>query len=179
MKAKARKPKAELGKLAIVALGSNLGDCPQNILRGMERLQALSERPLLRSSLWRTAPVDCPPGSPPFVNAVVGLVPRGGETPESLLRKLQGLERAFGRQAKKVMNEPRPLDADLIAFGGETRSGKELTLPHPRAHQRRFVLEPLNEIAPDLVLPRQAKSVGQLLARLPPDDTMRRYLRPA
>lgn len=118
--------------------------------------------------MWETEPVDCPPGSPPFVNAIVGLVPRLDETPGSLLAKLQALEKDFGRQAKKVLNEPRPLDLDLIAFGSETRAGKELTLPHPRAHQRRFVLQPLSEIAPDLILPGQKKTVLQLLDELPP-----------
>jgi 2-amino-4-hydroxy-6-hydroxymethyldihydropteridine diphosphokinase len=167
-KSEGRKARSEVGKRAIVALGSNLGDCRRNILRGMERLEELSDGPLLRSSLWKTAPVDCPPGSRPFVNAVVSMAPRGGETPESLLGKLHGLEKDFGRQVKKVLNEPRPLDLDLIAFGSETRAGKELTLPHPRAHQRIFVLQPLSEIAPDLILPGQKKTVLQLLGELPP-----------
>ena len=64
---------------------------------------------------------------------------------------------------------PRTLDLDLIAFGGEIRTTKALTLPHPRAHTRRFVLHPLSEIAPELVLPGQTQSVAQLLERLPPD----------
>ena len=160
--------KAEVGKWAIVALGSNLGDARRNVLRAMERLQELSEHPLLKSSLWQTAPVDCPPGSPVFVNAVVGLIPRTDETPESLLAKLQRLEQEFGRRPKQVLNEPRPLDLDLIAFGSETRAGEDLTLPHPRAHQRRFVLQPLSEIAPDLILPGQKQTVSQLLRELPP-----------
>ena len=154
--------------LAIVALGSNLGDPCQNVLQVMERLRGLSDQPLIKSSLWQTAPVDCPPGSPVFVNAVVGLIARTGETPESLLAKLQGLEQEFGRRPKQVLNEPRPLDLDLIAFGNETRASKELTLPHPRAHQRRFVLKPLSEIAPDLMLPGLKKTVLQLLGELPP-----------
>jgi len=64
------------------------------------------------------------------------------------------------------LNEARPLDLDLIAFGGEVRTSRELTLPHPRAHSRRFVLQPLSEIAPDLLLPGQAKPVRQLLSEL-------------
>ncbi len=158
---------SNVGELAIIALGSNLGDCRGNILRGMDRLEQLSAAPLLRSSLWQTAPVDCPPGSPAFVNAVVGLVPRPPETPESLLSKLLALEKEFGRRPKQVLNEPRPLDLDLIAFGRETRAGPALTLPHPRAHTRRFVLGPLNEIAPDLILPGQHQTVSQLLAASP------------
>ena len=74
------------------------------------------------------------------------------------------------------MNEARPLDLDLIAFGNEIRNSLELILPHPRAHLRRFVLQPLNEIAPDLILPGQTKTVSQLLAELPPDETMARML---
>jgi len=159
--------------LAIVALGSNLGQPRAMVLAAVERLRPLSDAPLLRSSLWQTVPVDCPPGSPVFINAVVGLVPHAGETPESLLAKLQVLEREFGRQPKTVLNEPRPLDLDLIAFGRETRATPALTLPHPRAHQRRFVLQPLSEIAPDLLLPGQSASVAQLLAALPPDPAMR------
>lgn len=101
-----------------------------------------------------------------FVNAVVGLVHRAGETPETLLAKLQTLETEFGRSPRKIVNEPRPLDLDLIAFGDQTRVTPSLLLPHPRAHQRRFVLEPLNEIAPEFVLPGQTQTVKQLLACL-------------
>ena len=71
---------------------------------------------------------------------------------------------------KKIHNEPRPLDLDLISFGNETRASKELTLPHPRAHQRRFVLSPLAEIAPEWIMPGQAKTVAQLLAASRPDS---------
>ncbi|MGB7748356.1 MAG: 2-amino-4-hydroxy-6-hydroxymethyldihydropteridine diphosphokinase [Verrucomicrobiia bacterium] len=152
--------------LAIVALGSNLGDSRQIILEAMVRLQKLSDRPLLKSSLWQTTPVNCPPNSPLFVNAVVGFAPQKNETPELLLQKLRALEKEFGRPPKKVLNEPRSLDLDLIAFGTETRNSPELTLPHPRAHLRRFVLQPLSEVAPDLILPGQSKTVSQLPAEL-------------
>lgn len=158
--------------LTFIALGSNLGN-PAEILRAaMDRLQALTSEPVLRSSLWRTSPVDCPPDSPVFLNAVAGLVPLPDETPESLLSKLQALEKAFGRVPKKVLNEPRPLDLDLIAFGAEQRHSPSLTLPHPRAHLRRFVLQPLSELAPDLILPGQTKPVSQLLAELPAGESV-------
>jgi 2-amino-4-hydroxy-6-hydroxymethyldihydropteridine diphosphokinase len=166
VKAEGRRQKAEVGQWVFVALGSNLGDSAQILRRAVARLQGLSDAPIRRSSLWKTSPVDCPPGSPPFVNAVAALVPRAGETPEILLRKLQALEKEFGRRPKQVLNEPRPLDLDLIAFGSETRNTPALTLPHRRAHLRRFVLQPLSEIAPDLVLPGQSKTVAQLLAGL-------------
>lgn len=152
--------------LVIVALGSNVGDSPGILRRAMERLAELSAKPIVKSSLWQTTPVDCPPGSPPFVNAVVALNPRPGETPESLLAKLLALEKEFGRRPKQVLNEPRRLDLDLIAFGHELRLTPELTLPHPRAMERRFVLQPLSEIAPDLVLPNQIQTVKQSLSLL-------------
>ena len=154
------------GQLACVALGSNLDSPRETVLRAMDRLQGFSDKPIVRSSLYETDPVDCPPGSPKFVNAVVRLVPRADETPESLLKKLQGLEREFGRQPKRVHNEARPLDLDLVAFGDEVRNAPELILPHPRAHERRFVLEPLAEIAPDLILPGQTQNAGSLFAAL-------------
>jgi 2-amino-4-hydroxy-6-hydroxymethyldihydropteridine diphosphokinase len=160
--------------MVFVALGSNLGDSRKIILDALARLQNLSDRPMLKSSLWQTSPVNCPPDSPPFINAVVGLPPRTGETPESLLKKLRELEKEFGHRSRKVLNEPRPLDLDLIVFGPETRDTPELVLPHPRAHLRRFVLQPLGEIAPDLVLPGQGKTVAQLLAELADDETVRR-----
>lgn len=159
-------------QLAIIALGSNLGDSRRIILDAMARLQNFSEEPILKSSLWKTSPVDCPPGSPEFVNAIVALVPRANETPESLFAKLRELEKEFGRASKKVLNEPRPLDLDLIAFGKEIRQTKDLVLPHPRAYIRKFVLQPLNEIAPDLILPGQGMTVSQLLAELSSDEIL-------
>src|ERR1051325_565552 len=160
-----------------VAFGSNLGDAREHVLKAIERLQAFSGGQLQKSSVWKTAPVDCPPGSADFVNAVVALVPRADETPESLLKRLQALEKEIGRTAKKVMNEPRPLDLDLIAFGNERRNTPNLVLPHPRAHQRRFVLQPLAELAPDFILPGHTKTVAQLLAELPPDHALQKLSR--
>ena len=72
----------------------------------------------------------------------------------------------FGRKPKEVLNAPRPLDLDIIAFGEEVRETIQLTLPHPRWYQRRFVLEPLSEIAPHAILPGQSEPVIQLLAKL-------------
>ncbi len=157
-----------------VALGSNLGDSAALVRRAMDRLEALSTKRLLRSSLWQSTPVDCPPGSPLFVNAVAALAPHPTETPESLLDRLQDLEYEFGRQPKTILNEPRPLDLDLIAFGQETMVTPRLTLPHPRAHLRRFVLAPLNEIAPELVLPGRTLSVRQSLERLASSEAVTR-----
>jgi 2-amino-4-hydroxy-6-hydroxymethyldihydropteridine diphosphokinase len=164
----------DLQNLAFIALGSNLGDPRQTVARAMDRLQELSDFPLIRSSFWQSTPVDCPPGSPRFINAVVGLQPRASATPENMLDQLQWLEQEFGRRPKTVLNEPRPLDLDLIAFRQETRASDRLTLPHPRAHLRRFVLQPLNEIAAELVLCGQVLSVRQLLGTLDSSEILLR-----
>jgi 2-amino-4-hydroxy-6-hydroxymethyldihydropteridine diphosphokinase len=158
--------------LCFVALGSNLGDSRLSIRQATERLQTFSDRPLLRSSLWQTTPVDCPPGSPIFINAAVGLVARADETPETMLAKLKAVEREFGRTPKTTLNEPRPLDLDLIAFGKQRRNAPDLILPHPRAHQRRFVLQPMAEIAPDFVIPGQSETIAVLLTHLVAPETV-------
>lgn len=172
MNAPARTRGGGAQRRAFVALGSNVGDSAALIRQALARLKSWSAGPMLASSLWRTTPVDCPPGSPPFINAVAGLQPHPGETPESLLARLLALEREFGRQPKRVLNEPRPLDLDLISFAGEIRDAPGLVLPHPRAHRRRFVLAPLNEIAPDLVLPGQTQTIRHLLAGLAGDEVV-------
>jgi len=99
---------------------------------------------------------------------MVAFHPRAFLTPEGLLAELQRMEREFGRRPKVVLNEPRPLDLDLIAWGQEVRRTAVLTLPHPRAHLRHFVLCPLAELAPDLMMPGLPQSVRQLLAALGP-----------
>jgi 2-amino-4-hydroxy-6-hydroxymethyldihydropteridine diphosphokinase len=152
--------------VAYIALGSNVGDSPSILRRAMDQLAMLSRKPLLRSSLWQTTPVDCPPGSPTFVNAVVALYPLPDENSGSLLTKMLTMEKDFGRRPKQVLNEPRRLDLDLITFGDEISTRPELVLPHPRAHERRFVLQPLSEIAPNLILPGHRRTVAQLLAAL-------------
>jgi len=156
----------ENSRLAYIALGANLGDPELTFACVLPRLQAHSTTPVMASRWMRSKPVKCPPGSPDFLNGVVAIRPFPGETPESLLGKLQALEEEFGRTPKKEMNEARPLDLDLIAFGSQRRESSNLTLPHPRAAEREFVLRPLAEIAPDLVLPGQEMTIVQLLAKL-------------
>ena len=160
-------------KLALVALGSNLGNPEAQVRKAITELRRFSHEPLVQSSLYRSTPVHCPPGSPPFVNAVVGFIPLPGQSPEALLAELLTLEKVFGRvrdSRMNILNAPRPLDLDLIAFAAEERATADLVLPHPRAHLRRFVLTPLVEIAPNLVLPGQTKSVRELLSSLRTDE---------
>ncbi len=173
-----RSPSPSLIDTAIIALGSNLGDSRRLLNRAFECLRQLSDGEFKASRLWRSTPVDCPPNSPDFLNAVCLLEPNPSETPDSFLDQLQAIERGFGRTPKTVHNEPRPLDLDLIAFGGARRTGERLTLPHPRAHVRRFVLGPLQEIAPDLVLPGWDKTVSEMLLDLPQEPDVRVILSP-
>jgi 2-amino-4-hydroxy-6-hydroxymethyldihydropteridine diphosphokinase len=149
-------------RAAYIALGSNLGDSRRILREAIERLAPLSISAPVVSSFWRTAPVDCPPGSPDFLNAAVRIEPPPTTTPETLLEALQALEREFGRRPKKVLNEARPLDLDLIAFGETRMETPTLTLPHPRVPQRAFVLAPLAEIEPALILPGQTETVAAL-----------------
>ncbi len=153
--------------LVVVALGANVGPSVRNIQDALARLESALGVQVRASSCWETEPVDCPPGSPPFVNAAAVFTAPAGHTPESLLRLLQQIEKEFGRRPKQVLNEPRPLDLDLITFGEVVCSTPTLTLPHPRARERRFVLAPLAEIVPAFVLPGQSESVMELLAKLP------------
>lgn len=134
-----------------MALGANLpfgaGDPAATLQTVLPELQQLSAQPLLVSAFYESDPKDCPPGSPQYLNGVVALLPLPDETPESLLLKLQALEQRFGRVRSGIVNEARTLDLDLLSFRDETRVTRFLTLPHPRAHERRFVLEPWIEIA--------------------------------
>ncbi|MCZ6871652.1 MAG: 2-amino-4-hydroxy-6-hydroxymethyldihydropteridine diphosphokinase [Gammaproteobacteria bacterium] len=142
-------------KTVLISIGSNQGDSVA-IARGAIRdLRGFAAQGFRASSLWRTSPVNCPPGSPDFINASVAFTPHCDETPESLLASLKRLERGYGRVNREIRNAPRLLDLDLILFGDEVREGPEFTLPHPRAIGRRFVLEPSAEVAPALLWPTE------------------------
>jgi len=137
--------------LAFIALGSNLGDSRVVLQRAMDMLQSLSTTPLLRSSLLQTDPVDCPRDRH-CSSMLCWFVPARRETPLSLFHRLRDMEVSVRPAAKKNSQRTRVLDLDLIAFGQEIVNLPELTLPHPRAHLRRFVLQPLSEIAPEFIL---------------------------
>lgn len=153
----------------LVGLGANLGDAADALRTAAAVLTELGGGPgrVRASSLWRSAPVDCPPGSPFFLNAVVALPAPHGITPEALLGILQELERDRGRRRDGVRNAPRTLDLDLLAFGRRRRATAELVLPHPRAATRAFVLAPSAEVAPDFRWPGTEHTVAELLAALP------------
>lgn len=156
-------------RLVVVALGSNLGDSAVILKSAFDRLRTLAVDFFEASSLWRSTPVDCPPGSPDFLNAVAVFEVAEEMEPLALLRTLKEWEVEFGRQPKRVMNEARPLDLDLIGFGCETMQTEELTLPHPRAHERAFVLGPLAEVMPGLLLPGWADTAETLFSGMKGD----------
>lgn len=149
-----------------IALGSNLGDRHANIEAGFQFLKGLtSHGHWKKSGLLQTDPVDCPPGSPVFLNAVVE-IEWDGELLD-LLHRLQQFELKMGRPKVREVNAPRPLDLDILYAGNIQMNLPELTLPHPRMLQRYFVLRPLCDIQPDLILPGQRRTVKELLAQLP------------
>jgi 2-amino-4-hydroxy-6-hydroxymethyldihydropteridine diphosphokinase len=145
---------------AVIGIGANLGDPVATVLSAIEALRALADpaRPLQVSSLYRTAPVDA--AGPDFVNAVACLDTR--LAPGDLLHALQAIEARFGRE-RPYRNAPRTLDLDLILHGATISTDPALTLPHPRAHERGFVLAPLAELWPGAVLPGRGR-VADLLA---------------
>ena len=140
----------------------------------MQRLEEFADGTLRRSSLWRTSPVDCPPGSGDFVNAAVAFAARPGLTPESLLKALKALELEFGRGPAPVRNAPRELDLDLLLFDAQTRDLPDFVLPHPRAVNRLFVLAPAAQVLPDASWPGLGRTITELLADLTSDEQVQR-----
>ena len=160
--------------LILVGIGSNRGDSIGIVLESIERLRGFGNGEFRSSSLWRTSPVDCPPDSASFVNAVVAFEPCDGLDPEALLAALKELEREYGRGPTQVRNAPRELDLDLLAYGDETRMTPQFVLPHPRATERRFVMAPAAEIVADLRWPGTDATVADLLGRIDDDETVER-----
>jgi 2-amino-4-hydroxy-6-hydroxymethyldihydropteridine diphosphokinase len=154
-----------------LGLGSNLGDREAAITGALDRLAARGFRATLRSSLWLTEPVGGPPQGL-FLNAVVG-----GETelsPEALLEACLGTEREMGR-VRAERNGPRPIDVDILFYGSDRRDVPGLVVPHPRLHERRFVLAPLAEVVPGLVHPVLGLTMADLLARCADPSFVRLY----
>lgn len=153
-------------ELAFIGIGSNLatrqGEPVQLLQRAFAALAQLSDYPLLVSSLWESTPIDCPPESPRFINAVAALRPRQS-SPRQLLTSLQQIEDNFGRRRGAVRNAPRTLDLDILSYGEVLMQEAELTLPHPRMHERAFVLKPLLEIAPNYRIPGMKRPASALL----------------
>lgn len=159
-----------------VALGSNLGDRLQNLRAARAALLKLPgvTSLLLSSPIYETAPIDCEPGATSFFNATVEFDYEG--EPIELWRALKQIEGKLGRPGQHERNVSRSIDLDLLYFGGLKMDRPELQLPHPRMHDRRFVLQPLANIRPDLILPNQNKTVRELLASLDQSDKVERIV---
>ncbi len=137
-------------RLAYIGLGANLGNAAAQVRNAFDELDRMPHsRVLRRSSLYRSAPIGHA-DQPDFINAAAQL--ETGLPAERLLAELRGIEDHHGR-TRSFANAPRTLDLDLLLYGRQTMDSAELTLPHPRMHQRAFVLMPLAEIAPDLDVP--------------------------
>jgi len=159
-----------MNQIAYLSLGSNLGNREQNLREAIRRASALG-RIVAVSSFYETEPVEFT-DQPWFLNCAIAL-----ETvaqPAQVMAELLRIENWMGRQ-RIVKKGPRSIDIDILLFGDAVVNTPELTIPHPEMTRRRFVLEPLTEIAPELLHPISQKTVVQLLAELPPGQRVQKY----
>jgi len=152
-------------KTVYLSLGSNLGDRERNLSRALEALEHQQIHVTAKSSIYETEPQDIA-GQPWFLNMVVAC-----EThcfPRQLLSALQSIERELGRVrgVGTVRRGPRMIDVDILLFGNVVMKTPELSIPHPRMLERRFVLEPLREIAPDLKHPETKQPLNRYLGNV-------------
>ena len=149
-----------------VALGSNLGDRLDNLCAARKAILDVPniKPPIFSSAIYETDPVGCEPGAGKFLNAVIEFEYQGD--PATLLEHLIGIEEALGRKRDHPKNISRIIDIDLLYCGDQQIDNGRLQLPHPRMQFRKFVLKPLADIRPDLVLPGQKKTVRGLLGEL-------------
>ncbi len=160
--------------MILIGLGSNRGDSRRIVVEAMGRLTEFTDGDVRCSSLWRTSPVDCPPGSGDFINAAAAFPASPDLTPESLLSALKAIEVEYGRGVATIRNSPRELDLDLLLFDDQTRDSETFTLPHPRAVDRLFVLAPAEEVLPDVIWPGTGRSIRELRADLESDEAVER-----
>ena len=149
-----------------IALGSNLGDRLAQLRNARNALTSIPgvSRLLGAARIYETDPVDSDPDAPRYLNAVVELDFDG--LPMDLLDHLQELEARFGRPSKRPRNAPRTLDLDILYLGNLVLSNEIIVIPHPRLHLRRFVLQPLCDVAPDLLRPGLPSTPAHLLHSL-------------
>jgi 2-amino-4-hydroxy-6-hydroxymethyldihydropteridine diphosphokinase len=153
-----------------LSLGSNLGDREQNLRAAIARLRGV----LAVSSFYETEPVEFTE-QPWFLNCAVAV--RTELTLEQFLAKIQQIEHEMGRRRIQPKG-PRNIDIDILLFGDSIINTPELDVPHPAMHQRRFVLEPLNEIAPEARHPVLKKTVRELLQALPAEEQVKKLKTP-
>lgn len=161
-----------------IALGSNLGDRLGNLRAGRDAVLRMAgvSLPARFSHIYETEPVGSGPESGAYLNAVIEVEFAG--QPIALLDALQAIEAAMGRPSKRPRNAPRTLDLDILYVGNLSLANDEIVIPHPRLHQRRFVLQPLHDIRPDLLLPGQMKTVAELFHALSDPSTVELFASP-
>jgi 2-amino-4-hydroxy-6-hydroxymethyldihydropteridine diphosphokinase len=149
-----------------VALGSNVGDRFENLRTARRQITELIavKPPIISSAIYETEPIDCEPGAANFLNAVIEFDFEGD--PVELLEQLVRIEESLGRKRDHRRNVSRKIDIDLLYCGNLKVENERLQLPHSRMHLRRFVLKPLADIRPELMLPGRTKTVRELLADL-------------
>jgi 2-amino-4-hydroxy-6-hydroxymethyldihydropteridine diphosphokinase len=157
-------------KIVYLSLGSNLGDREANLRTAIEKLKRIGN-PVAVSSFYETEPVEVAPTQPWFLNCAVKLDTE--KMPRQLIAAILALEQDMGRQ-RKQQKGPRTIDIDILLFGSSVIEIPSLTIPHPKLHQRRFVLEPLAEIAPDARHPVFKRTVRELRDALPAGQTVRK-----
>jgi 2-amino-4-hydroxy-6-hydroxymethyldihydropteridine diphosphokinase len=153
-----------------LSLGSNIGDRAANLASAIERLEALG-KVLAVSSYYETEPVEVT-AQPWFLNCVVALETK--QMPRQLIASLLDLEQRMGRRRVQKKG-PRTIDIDILLLGDSVLDVPGLTVPHPHMHERRFVLEPLAEIAPDAQHPLLKHSIRDLLDALPPGQAVKKF----
>jgi 2-amino-4-hydroxy-6-hydroxymethyldihydropteridine diphosphokinase len=149
-----------------IALGSNLGERMSNLRAAREAIADLinDKFPVVASPIYETDPVGCEPGAGKFLNAVLEI--EYDRDPSELLEKLIQIEESLGRDRGHAKNVSRKIDLDLLYADDLLINNERLELPHPRLHRRRFVLQPLADIRPELILPGQTQPVSDLLAQV-------------
>jgi 2-amino-4-hydroxy-6-hydroxymethyldihydropteridine diphosphokinase len=166
---RATEPELDMHKLVYLSLGSNVGDRAANLNAAIERLRTLGEVVAV-SSFYETEPVEFA-AQPWFLNCAVKL--NTEKMPKQLLNAVLDIEKEMGRKRLKKKG-PRTIDIDILLFGNSIIDTKGLTVPHPAMHERRFALEPLAEIAPEVRHPVFKRTARELRDALPPGQAVKR-----